>query len=66
MDKLSRFFYLFLTFVCALCMLVLFLVGVSVKNLLLGKSLSPSLQLVKIEWVLVHNKIELKLGVPCE
>ena len=38
-------------------MFVLFLAGVEVKKRLLGRSLSSSLQLVRIESELVHDKI---------
>ena len=47
-------------------MFLLSLDGVEVKKLLLGKSLSSSLQLVRIEYELVNDKIGFKLGVLCE
>ena len=49
-----------------LFMSVLFLAGVEVKKRLLGRSLSSSLQLVRIEYELVHDKIGIKFGVLCE
>ena len=41
-------------------------VGVEVKNRVLGNSLSSSLQLVRIDSELLHDKIGFKFGVPCE
>ena len=49
-----------------LSMFVLFLAGVEVKKRLFVKSLSSSLQLVRIEWELVHDEIGFKFCVLCE
>ena len=47
-------------------MFVLFLAGVEVEKRLFGKSLSLSLQLVRIEYEFVHDNIGFKFGVLCE
>ena len=47
-------------------MFVLYLAEVQVKKRLLGRSLSSSLQLERIEKELVHDRIRFKFGVLCE